>query len=640
MCTRRGLLLRPGHAARHRRRPDRAPATRSPAASSATSTATPTTRSTSRCLRRAAVYGSVMASFAIEDFGSERLERLTHARGRRALPRVPAHDRLRSPRRARAGAGEVDGVPTERSRTRAPGYRHVESLLAARALRDPRRWRRDRGAAPVGPRRPTRQLWGTWRALPGARDGPRRAPRAPRRRLQRALDRDVVDPLGARGRAGRAPVGRRPEPLDRHRAPGHPARPQGDGRGGARGRDCAVAFAISEEVNSPRRRETIELLARMFADDPPDLLLLETLTLIRDPADVRDGRAAARDRAAGLALVPPLPPRRLRRLRPALGPARGRPLRPRRAALRGDGRRGAADQLPAGRPRAGHRLVAARLHGAAARRLPEPRPPGGPALALRRHDRPGGLRRARARLARGGRADHRRLLRRDAGPHRGARPRARGHEARPPPPARSRTAALERVVDAQRAARAVARRARRRPVSRCRCRSSRSRTGVFVPTHGSFLVWKHLFQTRRGRRACAASTSAAAAGIQTVQLALNGADARACDRHRPQRDREHGLERVPQRRRRPRERRRRRPLPVGPRTSATTSIVASLYQMPVDPYEEPSGHRPLDYWGRNQLDHFLGLLPRPADRRRPRARDAALDRRAGGDLAAASRARA
>ena len=39
-------------------------------------------------------------------------------------------------------------------------------------------------------------------------------------------------------------------------------------------------------------------------------------------------------------------------------------------------------------------------------------------------------------------------------------------------------------------------------------------------------------------------------------------------------------------------------------------IVASLYQMPVDPYEEPSGHRPLDYWGRNLLDHFIRLLPR------------------------------
>jgi hypothetical protein len=39
-------------------------------------------------------------------------------------------------------------------------------------------------------------------------------------------------------------------------------------------------------------------------------------------------------------------------------------------------------------------------------------------------------------------------------------------------------------------------------------------------------------------------------------------------------------------------------------------IVASLYQMPVDPFEEPTGHRPLDYWGRNLLDHFLKLLPR------------------------------
>jgi len=38
--------------------------------------------------------------------------------------------------------------------------------------------------------------------------------------------------------------------------------------------------------------------------------------------------------------------------------------------------------------------------------------------------------------------------------------------------------------------------------------------------------------------------------------------------------------------------------------------VASLYQMPVDPFEEPTGHRPLDYWGRNLLDHFIKILPR------------------------------
>lgn len=38
-------------------------------------------------------------------------------------------------------------------------------------------------------------------------------------------------------------------------------------------------------------------------------------------------------------------------------------------------------------------------------------------------------------------------------------------------------------------------------------------------------------------------------------------------------------------------------------------VVASLYQMPVDPFAEPAGQRPLDYWGRSLLDHFLRLLP-------------------------------
>jgi cyclopropane fatty-acyl-phospholipid synthase-like methyltransferase len=38
-------------------------------------------------------------------------------------------------------------------------------------------------------------------------------------------------------------------------------------------------------------------------------------------------------------------------------------------------------------------------------------------------------------------------------------------------------------------------------------------------------------------------------------------------------------------------------------------IVASLYQMPVDPFEEYTGHRPLDFWGRNLLDQLFSLLP-------------------------------
>ena len=38
-------------------------------------------------------------------------------------------------------------------------------------------------------------------------------------------------------------------------------------------------------------------------------------------------------------------------------------------------------------------------------------------------------------------------------------------------------------------------------------------------------------------------------------------------------------------------------------------IVASLYQLPVDPFEQVTTHRPLDYWGRNLLDHLIRLLP-------------------------------
>ena len=38
-------------------------------------------------------------------------------------------------------------------------------------------------------------------------------------------------------------------------------------------------------------------------------------------------------------------------------------------------------------------------------------------------------------------------------------------------------------------------------------------------------------------------------------------------------------------------------------------IVASLYQMPVDPFEQVTTHRPLDYWGRNLIDHLITKLP-------------------------------
>ena len=38
-------------------------------------------------------------------------------------------------------------------------------------------------------------------------------------------------------------------------------------------------------------------------------------------------------------------------------------------------------------------------------------------------------------------------------------------------------------------------------------------------------------------------------------------------------------------------------------------IVASLFQTPVDPFEQVTTHRPLDYWGRNLIDHLIAKLP-------------------------------
>jgi homocysteine S-methyltransferase len=48
-----------------------------------------------------------------------------------------------------------------------------------------------------------------------------------------------------------------------------------------RERECAVAFSLNGDVDSPHGRETIQLLSRLFADEPPDVLLLETLSLVR-----------------------------------------------------------------------------------------------------------------------------------------------------------------------------------------------------------------------------------------------------------------------------------------------------------------------------------------------------------------------
>jgi release factor glutamine methyltransferase len=131
--------------------------------------------------------------------------------------------------------------------------------------------------------------------------------------------------------------------------------------------------------------------------------------------------------------------------------------------------------------------------------------------------------------------------------------------------------------------------------------------GVFVPTQGSYLVWKYLFREGIGSHQRCLDVGCGS-GLLTIQLARNGAshvhaidiDERAVANTLTNAFRNKVAERV---------------------SAAAVDlypwvpderydvIVASLYQMPVDPFEQVSSHRPLDYWGRNLIDHLIRLLP-------------------------------
>jgi S-methylmethionine-dependent homocysteine/selenocysteine methylase/SAM-dependent methyltransferase len=131
--------------------------------------------------------------------------------------------------------------------------------------------------------------------------------------------------------------------------------------------------------------------------------------------------------------------------------------------------------------------------------------------------------------------------------------------------------------------------------------------GVFVPTQGSFLAWRHLFEERIGNRQRCLDIGCGS-GILTVQLALNGAshvhaidiDERAVSNTLANAFRNGVADRVSG-----------AAVDLYPWVPEERYelIVASLYQMPVDPAEQVSTHRPLDYWGRNLLDHLIAKLP-------------------------------
>jgi SAM-dependent methyltransferase len=131
--------------------------------------------------------------------------------------------------------------------------------------------------------------------------------------------------------------------------------------------------------------------------------------------------------------------------------------------------------------------------------------------------------------------------------------------------------------------------------------------GVFVPTLGSLLVWKYLARERIGVGMRCLDVGCGS-GLLALQLALNGAaHVHAIDVRREAvantlanafrngvADRVDGAE---------------ADLYMLEPSERYEVVVASLYQMPVDPFEQVTGHRPLDYWGRNLVDHLIGLLP-------------------------------
>ena len=371
--------------------------------------------------------------------------------------------------------------------------------------------------------------------------------------------------------------------------------------------ECAVAFAISEEVNSPERRGTLDLLARVFEDEPPDLILLETLTLIRDPLTFETvegllgtglpvwvsfrrcrhgvcgvygqhwgppegdlfGRAARRLEGMGIGalLINCLPVDHVPGMLPWLRDFTDLPLGvyPNLGYLAGD------------RWRFDERIGPEEYAALAL----EWREEGAQLIGGCCGTTPDHIAAAAAALA-------------------GTKPgRRRSHEITPTPGGNGAPALSppKPWVDE-----------RDRSLFPLPFPEITVEDGVFVPTQGSYLVWKHLFRTGAGEGATCLDVGCGC-GILSVQLALNGArrvHAIDIDRNAVANTLSNGFRNG-----------------VADRitgedvdlyhwdpTEQFDLIVASLYQMPVDPYEEPTGHRPLDYWGRNLLDHFLELLPR------------------------------
>jgi S-methylmethionine-dependent homocysteine/selenocysteine methylase/SAM-dependent methyltransferase len=374
---------------------------------------------------------------------------------------------------------------------------------------------------------------------------------------------------------------------------------------GGRAEDCAVAFSLNGDVDSPEGLETIRLLARAFEDDPPDLLLMETLSLVRSstyatveallatglpvwlsfrrcrhgvcgvygehwggPEGDSFGRAVRHFEEAGVGavLVNCVPPDHVPGMVSWLRDFTDLPLGvyPNLGYLSAGGWRsetaiGGSEYADLARRwrEEGAQIVGGCCgvgpeHIAAAREvLADTKPGARRAVELPSDDR------------------------KDFEPAPGA---------------------IEPWADS-----------RGRALFPLDFPDLLVEPGVFAPTQGSFLVWKYL--TREGIGAHQRCLDiGCGSGLLAVQLARNGAahvhaldiDEAAVSTTLTNAFRNGVADRVSA-----------AAVDLFPWVPEERYdvIVASLYQMPVDPFEQVSTHRPLDYWGRNLLDHLIALLP-------------------------------